>query len=109
MKILIALSENNGINSKLSEHFGHCPYFAILEDEKLEIINNHIDHKSPINPVEQIMNLKPEVIFALGMGKKAIDLFLSKGIKVKTKKLKFLKEVLENLDDLEDLNLGCEH
>jgi len=31
MKLLIAVDEDKEFNSKLSEHFGHCPYFVIYD------------------------------------------------------------------------------
>ena len=110
MKLLIALNENKKLNSKLSEHFGYCPYFAIYETEtkKIKIIENKINHSSKrLNPVEQIMKLKPDIVFSLGMGKKAIELFNKKKVKIKTGNYKILKELINNLDKLLDLNKAC--
>jgi predicted Fe-Mo cluster-binding NifX family protein len=58
MKILIAVNENKGKDSKLSEHFGHCPYFAIYETKtkRLELFQNKIDHTNTnLTPVDQII------------------------------------------------------
>jgi len=66
MKILIALNENKELNSKLSEHFGHCPYFAIYKTEtkELNIVKNKINHlNSDLNPVEQIVKFQPRRCF----------------------------------------------
>jgi len=112
MKILIALNENKELNSKLSEHFGHCPYFAIYKTEtkELNIVKNKINHlNSDLNPVEQIVKFQPDVVFTLGMGKKAIELFNEKKIKIKTGNYKILKEVIDNFKNLEKLNEGCEY
>ncbi len=112
MRILIAINENKGINSKLSEHFGHCPYFAIYEtsSSKIKIIENKLNHLNPFSsPIDQIKKLNPDTIFSLGMGKKAIELCEKKGIKVKTGNYKTVKEVLENLEKLQDLKLDCGH
>ncbi len=112
MKILIALNENKGINSKLSEHFGHCPYFAIYEKKtkKIEIITNKIDHsKQNLTPVDQIMQFKPNLVFSQGMGQRAIKLFNEKKIKIKTGNYSNLKEVIKNIDHLQDLKEGCLH
>jgi len=112
MRILIAVEEDNGLNSKLSNHFGHCPYFAIFDTKtkKLKIIENELDHSnSKLTPVDQIMAYKPDVVFSLGMGQKAIHLFEEKGVKLKTGDLKIVKEIIENFDDLEDLDKGCNH
>jgi len=112
MKILIAINENNGINSKLSEHFGHCPYFAIYETEieNLEIVENKINHSNQkLTPVDQMMKFKPDVVFTLGIGQRAIKLFGEKGVGLKTGDYKIVREVVENIDNLEELNLDCGH
>ena len=111
MKILIALNTNQGMDSKLSEHFGYCAFFAIYDDEteNLEIIKNFIDHASNLTPVEQIMKLKVDIVFSLGIGKKAINLFLEKGIKLKTGNYTKLGQVIDNIDSLQDLDEACAH
>ena len=112
MKILIAINENKNLSSKLSEHFGHCPYFAIYETKtkKLEIVKNNIKHSNQdLTPVDQVMKFKPEAVFSLGIGQRAIKLFNEKNIKIKTGNYKILKEVIENVDNLNELNEGCLH
>ncbi len=112
MKLLIALSENKGVNSKLSEHFGHCDSFAIFdaESKKLEFVKNEIKHSNEnLTPVEQVMKFNPDAVFSLGIGQRAIKLFVEKKVKIKTGKFKILKEVIDNFENLEELNYGCEH
>jgi len=112
MKLLIAINENNGENSKLSEHFGHCPYFAIYETDmkNLEIVENKLDHSNQnLTPVDQIMKFKPDVVFSLGMGQRAIELFNEKEVKLKTGNYKIVKEVIRNIDNLKELKSGCNH
>jgi len=112
MKLLIAINEDKGFNSKLSEHFGHCPYFAIYETEtkNLEIIENKIDHSNQnLTPVDQIMKFNPDIVFTRGIGARAIKLFNEKKIKLKTGDYQTIKEVIENLDNLKKMEAGCEH
>ena len=112
MKLFVALKENKGIDSKLSEHFGHCGYFAIFDTEtkNFDIVENKIEHaNNEMTPVEQVMKFKPDVVFSLGIGQRAIKLFNEKGIKVHTGKFNVLKEVIDNFDNLEELNEGCLH
>jgi len=112
MKILIAINEDKGIDSKLSGHFGHCPYFAIyeLETKNLEIIENKINHlNQDLTPVDQIMKFNPDIVFTLGIGARAINLFNEKGIKLKTGDYKTVEEVIENFDNLKEMDSGCEH
>ena len=112
MKLLIALNNNNGVYSKLSEHFGHCLYFVVYETDTkdLKFVENIIDHSNAsLTPVDQIMKFNPDAVFSLGIGKRAISLFADKNISIKTGKFKTLKEVLENVDTLENLSEGCDH
>ena len=112
MKLLIAIDENKRENSKLSEHFGHCPYFAIYETntKDLEIIENKLDHSNQnLTPVDQIMKFKPNVVFTLGIGQRAIELFNEKKVKIKIGNYKTVKEVIRNIDNLKELKSGCNH
>jgi len=112
MKLLIAIDEKNGLDSKLSEHLGHCPYFAIYETDTREIIiiNNKLDHSnSDMTPVDQIIKFKPDIVFSLGMGQRAIRLFNKKGVKIRTGNYKIVKEVIENIGNLKELNSNCNH
>jgi len=112
MKLVVAIDENKGENSRLSEHFGHCLYFAIYENKskKLKIIKNELEHTNPnLSPVDQIMKFKPDIVFSLGMGQRAIKLFNEKGVKLKTGNYNYLKEVIENINKLKELNEECGH
>ena len=112
MKLLIATNNNNGIYSKLSEHFGHCLYFAIYETntKKLKFVENIIDHSNTaLTPVAQIMKLNPNIVFSLGIGKRALNLFDEKGVIVKTGNFKTIKEIISNFNQLIDLTNGCNH
>ena len=84
MRLLIAIDEDNGIDSKLSLHFGHCPYFAIYETntKEFKIVKNELDHSNQnLTPVDQVMKFKPGVVFSLGIGQRAIKLFNEKNDK----------------------------
>lgn len=110
MKLLVAVNNKNGLYTKLSDHFGHCNYFAIYDNEtkELKFVNNNIDHNNTsITPIDQIMKYSPDIIFSLGMGAKALDLFNKKEIKVRTGNFTILKEVINNINDLCDLKMSC--
>ena len=112
MKILIAINEDKGIDSKLSEHFGHCPYFGIYETEtgKAEVVESVLDHSdSNSTPVDQIMQFNPDIVFTLGVGQRAIGLFNDKAVKLRTGDFKVVREVIDNLDNLEEVGDGCGH
>lgn len=110
MKLLVALNESNGEDSSLSAHFGHCPFFGIYEDGSLKIVKNFLDHKdSSKTPVDQVCDYGVDLVFTKGIGKKAIELFSSKGVSVKTGKFNILREVIQNISELEEFSGGCEH
>lgn len=112
MKLLIAIDEDKGINSKLSEHLGHCLYFAIYNTnlKKIKIVKNKLVHSDlELTPVDQIMKFNPDSVFSLGMGQRAIKLFNEKKVKLKTGNYKIVKEVIENISNLKELNLNCGH
>ena len=112
MKILITLDNNNEKQSQLSNHFGSCAYYAIYnsENKKLEIIQNTNDHLNKNESfAEKILRLNIDTIFSLGMGQKAIDLFTEKKILIKTGKYTTLKEVIENIDHLDQIKIACKH
>jgi len=112
MNLLIAVDEDKGFNSKLSEHFGHCPYFVIYETKTKEIIiiKNKLEHSnSNMTPVDQFMKFNPDIVFSLGIGQRAIKLFNEKRVKLRTGNYKTVKEVIKNIDNLKELNLNCNH
>ena len=112
-KIFIPLLNNNGENSEISLHFGHAPYFALYDTDVKKIIikENKLDHNNARkSPVEQIMeNANPDIVFAQDIGQRAIMLFQEKNIKLKTGSYKTVKELIDNVENLEDLKNGCGH
>lgn len=112
-RIFFPLLDNNGEDSKISSHFGHAPFFGLYDVEKkeLKIVENDLDHtdptKSPIDQIEEAVH--PTTIFAQGIGGRAIQIIADKGLSLKTGQFKTVKEVIENLDKLEDLTQSCGH
>jgi predicted Fe-Mo cluster-binding NifX family protein len=112
MRILIPILENRGKDSEISLHFGHAPFFAIFDSEKkmLGIFRNDIDHSNPeLTPVDQLAKYKIDVVYVKDIGQRAIMLFNQKNIQLKTGNFKTVKEVVNNLDKLEELEGGCSH
>jgi len=112
-KIFFPLLANKGENSEISEHFGHAPFFGIYDVEKkeLKVIQNNLDHTNPNkSPIDQIVEtINPTIIYATGIGGRALDLIKQKGIKLKTSNYATIKEVIENLDTLSDQTSDCGH
>ncbi|MGM5483597.1 MAG: NifB/NifX family molybdenum-iron cluster-binding protein [Nanobdellota archaeon] len=110
-KMFFPLLDNKGKESRISEHFGHAPYFGIYDKDKNEIkvVENDLDHtdpsKSPIDQIEDKIN--PDIIYAKSIGKRAIDIIKQKGILLKTSNDETIGEVINNQNNLKDLNNSC--
>jgi len=112
-KMLLPIFNDDGMNSKLSEHFGHAPFFAIYDISKkdLIIVKNEINHndvsKSAIHQIKDIFN--PVIIFAKNIGRKAIDNAHELNIKVLSGNYNVISEVIDNLYNLNDDLTSCEY
>ena len=89
-KIALACEDNQGLDGQISQHFGRCPSYLIVDVEgnevkKSEVIENpyftnHIPGKVP----QFIKEQGAQVMIAGGMGPRAIDMFTTFGIEVVT-------------------------
>jgi len=89
-RIALACEDNQGLDGQISQHFGRCPYYLLVDVEgdevkNTEVVNNpyyynHVPGKVPHFISEQAVN----VMIAGGMGPRAIDMFTSLGIEVAT-------------------------
>ena len=89
-KIALACEDNQELKGQLSQHFGRCPYYLLVDVEGEEIkkttsvsnpyYTNHVPGMVPMFINEQGVN----VMIAGGMGPRAIDMFSSFGIEVVT-------------------------
>ncbi len=110
-KIFFPLINNKGLDSEISQHFGHAPFFGLYEvnSKELTITKNDLDHsdpdKSPIDQIEEVVH--PTTIFAKSIGGRAINLIKEKGLGLKTGDYNIVKEVIENLDKLKDQTQDC--
>ena len=89
-RIALACEDNQGLDGQISQHFGRCPYYLLVDVEgdevkNTEVVNNpyyhnHVPGKVPQFISEQAVN----VMIAGGMGPRAIDMFTNFGIEVAT-------------------------
>jgi len=100
-RIALACEDNQGLSGQISQHFGRCPYYLIVDVEGDEIkkaenianpyYNNHIPGKVPQFINEQGVN----VMIAGGMGPRAIDMFTNLGIEVLTGAMGSARNILQ--------------
>ncbi len=101
MKICFTSDEQNGLESVLSYHFGHCPYYVIVdvdgnEVKRVDSISNPMaDGHNPGDLPSFMKERDVDVIITGGMGPKAQQYFADYGIKAVTGAYGKVKDVLE--------------
>jgi len=112
-RIYFPLLNNNGLDSEISYHFGHAPFFGLydVKTKEFTVIENTLDHVDPNkSPIDQIIEaVNPTTIFAHGIGGRAVNIIKEKGLNLKTGNFKTVQEVVDNLDKLEDQDSDCGH
>lgn len=87
--ISIPVNDNNGKEAVICEHFGHAPYFALVNTENGEIseikfIVNPFEDHAPGQIPSFLNDNGAKVIIARGMGGRAKDFFAGFGIETVT-------------------------
>ena len=103
MKIAFTSDEKKGLDSVMSYHFGHCPYFVIVEFDNDNIVNvesieNPMAKEHSAGDLPNFMkDLGINVIATGGMGPKAQEFFSGFGIKPVIGVYGKVKDVLEEM------------
>ena len=115
-RIVVPVMEEAGESSRLSEHFGRAPLFAIAEItatgdvETLQFQPNRSEHFGGFGrPPDILIALNPNVVITYGMGPRALRRFQAEGIAVMQANSGILGEVLKAFtqNDLAELTEGC--
>lgn len=100
MKIAVATDEDKGLEALVSQHFGRCPYYVVVEIVNEEIrevkaVQNPFygSHGQPGEVPTFIKNLGVQAIIAGGMGPRAIGFFEQFGIQAVTGVSGMVREV----------------
>jgi len=102
MKIAVTAENNNGLESVVAQHFGHAPYFIMVDVENGEVTavqgvaNPFAQAHQPGQIPEFIRQQKANVILSGGMGGRAIEFFTQAGIKAATGASGTVRQALEN-------------
>ncbi|MEN8174031.1 MAG: NifB/NifX family molybdenum-iron cluster-binding protein [Chloroflexota bacterium] len=102
MRIAISAQTSNGLESTVAQHFGRCPYFAIVDVEDKEIqtvtlIENPFFAGHQVGQVPAFINdQKANVMLSGGMGGRAIQFFREFGIDAATGASGTVRATLEN-------------
>jgi predicted Fe-Mo cluster-binding NifX family protein len=86
MRVVVSSNSNAGLDSEVSHHFGRCPYFTVVDEEKGKVTsvkvvenpfyNSHVPGQVPMF----VKKLCADVMLAGGMGRRAISMFQNYGI-----------------------------
>jgi predicted Fe-Mo cluster-binding NifX family protein len=116
VRIVIPVVSESGLDSRISEHFGRTPFFAVVDlDEKGQVI----EQKTVPNAGEHfggggrragfILDLKPNAIITYGMGPRGLSIYQSERVAVLRANSAIVKNVIAayNKEELEELTQGC--
>jgi len=109
MRIAMALMENKGMDSRVHPHFGHVQFMGVYDTPTKDLKIVEVEPTQGCSPIASLEGLGVDTIYTFGMGMRAISLCAEMGIKLKTGKFGTVREVIDNLERLEDLNESCGH
>jgi predicted Fe-Mo cluster-binding NifX family protein len=102
MKIAVTAESNNGLDSIVAQHFGHAPYFILVDVENGEvtgtqgIANPFGEAHEPGQIPNFIQQQEAKVILSGGMGGRAIQFFEQAGIQAVTGASGTARQALEH-------------
>jgi len=117
-RIIIPAEDGNGLNARLSEHFGRAPYFIVVELNEdgsisnVQTVPNESEHFGGTgHPPNRILQFKPNAVITYGMGPRALSIFQDAGVAVLKANADTVKEVIEAYrhDRFEELTEDCRH
>jgi ArsR family transcriptional regulator len=124
MKVGFAVRDNDGMESRVYDHFGSAPAFVIVDTDEKEVstVNNQDLHHvhGACNPIMALDGKCVDAMVVGGIGAGAINKLNAMGVKVYAAGAPTVKENLELLsqDKLEELSVnnacrahqgGCGH
>jgi len=102
MRIAISAETNEGLQSRVAQHFGRCPYFALADVEgqdiqSIQIIENPFYSGHQVGQVPSFIHeQKANVMLSGGMGGRAIQYFEQFGIDTATGASGTVQDTLAN-------------
>ena len=101
MRIAISVDTSNGLDSAVAQHFGRCPYFALVdvdgkEVKAVQMIDNpfYAQHQ-PGQVPGFIREQNADVMLSGGMGHRAIQFFAQYGVETATGAAGTVRDSLE--------------
>jgi predicted Fe-Mo cluster-binding NifX family protein len=115
--VIIPVSDKNGLNSRIADHFGRAPFYAIVvldENKKVESIENvenkgeHFGGQGHMH--DHLLDRNPNAIITCGMGPRGLSGFQNAGIAVLKANADTVKDVIAayKSNRLQELTEGCQ-
>jgi predicted Fe-Mo cluster-binding NifX family protein len=88
LRIAIPVHDEKGLEDEVFEHFGHAPYFALIDVDNGRIVkaetipNTYSNSHGPGDVPSLLAGSKVNVLICRGMGRKAEEFFKEYGIQV---------------------------
>ncbi|MGB2895285.1 MAG: NifB/NifX family molybdenum-iron cluster-binding protein [Anaerolineales bacterium] len=102
MRFAFSSDDSQGLESNVSQHFGRCPYFVLVdfEDETVKEVNvvdnPYFEGHGPGQVPEYIASLGTNVMISGGMGRRANVFFDNYGIKTAAGAIGTVQEALSS-------------
>ena len=86
LRIAISSTDDQGLSSSVSEHFGRCPFYTFIDIQQnavqnVEVLANpYFESHEPGQLPQFVQQNNAQVIISGGMGRRAIALFEQAGI-----------------------------
>jgi predicted Fe-Mo cluster-binding NifX family protein len=102
MRIAISAETNDRLDSRVAQHFGRCPYFAIVDVEgqeiqSIKVVENPFFTGHQVGQVPTFIHgQQANIMLAGGMGGRAIQYFEQYGIGIATGAGGSVRETLTN-------------
>lgn len=114
--VIVPVSDREGLNAHIAEHFGRAPFYAIVvldKDEKIESIETlensgeHFGGQGHMH--DYLLKLKPNAIITNGIGPRGLIGFQDAGIAVLKANADTVNEVITAFrrGKLQELTEGC--
>jgi predicted Fe-Mo cluster-binding NifX family protein len=102
MRVAISSEENKGLESRVSHHFGRCPYFVLVDVEGAQlgsvavIDNPYFQNHQPGMVPGFIKQQGADVMLSGGMGRRAIGFFQDYGVEIGTGAAGSVRQAVED-------------
>jgi len=111
MKICIPIETNEGLKSKVFDHFGSASYFLIYDtgNASFQIIDN--DDRGRVHgmcqPLKALANIEINAVVCGGMGARAVQKLNKDGIKAYRASAKTVEDIIKKYNEgvLEEINI----